>query len=58
VVDQADSSDQHRSQEEAHRTSGSKHLTQISDKEDKQRFEEKPTVIALDAELEHDKNTN
>jgi hypothetical protein len=32
-------------------------LTQIEDEEDEQRFKDKPTVVALDAELEHDKNT-
>lgn len=57
VVDQAGSSDQHHSHEEAHRTSGSEPLARIENKEDEQRFENKPTVVALDAELEHDKNT-
>jgi hypothetical protein len=32
-------------------------LTQIEDEEDEQRFEDKPTVVALDAELEYDENT-
>jgi hypothetical protein len=57
VVDQVGSSSQHHSHEEAHYTSRSKHLTRIEDEEDKQRFKDKLTVIALDAELEHDKNT-
>jgi hypothetical protein len=57
VVDQVGSSGQHHSHEEAHRTSGSEHLTQIEDEEDEQRFEDEPTVVALDAELEHDENT-
>jgi hypothetical protein len=57
VVDQVGSSGQHHSHEEAHHTSGSEHLTRIEDEEDEQRFEDEPTVVALDAELEHDENT-
>jgi hypothetical protein len=57
VVDQVGSSGQYYSHEEAHCTSRSKHLTRIEDEEDKQRFKDEPTVVALDAELEHDENT-
>jgi hypothetical protein len=57
VVDQVGSSGQHHSHEEAHCISRSEHLTQIEDEEDEQRFKDEPTVVALDAELEHDENT-
>jgi hypothetical protein len=57
VVDQNDSSGQHRSQEEAHRTSESEHLTRVEDEEEERRFDNEPDVVALDAELEHDENT-
>jgi hypothetical protein len=58
VVDQVGSSGQHHSHEEAHCTSRSEHLGRVEDEEEEeQRFEDEPTVVALDAELEHDENT-
>jgi hypothetical protein len=55
VVGQDESSNQHPSQEEAQCTSGSEHLTRIEDEQDGQRFDDEPTVVVLDAELEHER---
>jgi hypothetical protein len=57
VVNQDDSSNQHKGQEEPHCTSKSEYLTRVEDEEEEQRFDDEPNVVALDAELEHDENT-
>jgi hypothetical protein len=57
VVNQDDSPGQHCGEEHTHCISNSEQLTQVEDKEEEQRFNNKPTAVALDAELEHNENT-
>lgn len=57
VVNQDDSPGQHCGEEQTHCTSNSEQLTRVEDEEEEQGFDDEPTAVALDAELEHDENT-
>jgi hypothetical protein len=57
VVTRDTSSSQQEIKGQPHSTSEEEHLTQIEDEEEEQRFNGGLNTVALDAELEHDENT-